>query len=355
MSIIGSTVRFLILLANIIVGAGFLICAYSPYANPMEYPLWACTGLLFPFFLLLNFVFLLFWLIHKWKYAWLPALIFLIGWEATWNYIPFNLGKDSESKESIKILTYNIWEMKGEKDGNKDASASITDYIKNCGADIVCLQEFPTKDAKLRKSLSSVYPYIKTYSVYPGYGIACLSKYPILSSKRIHYKSIYNCSALFNIKQKKDTLAVICNHLETNRLNKEDKQKYKSILKSPDKQQIETGKYLLHKYAEAAKIRAVQADSVARAIHQNQARYLIVCGDLNDTPISYTYRVISEGLQDAYAETGVGPGFSYNRNLLYFRIDHIMANDNFRIIQCKVDRSIRLSDHYPVWCRLEKK
>ena len=105
MSIIGSTVRFLILLANIIVGAGFLICAYSPYANPMEYPLWACTGLLFPFFLLLNFVFLLFWLIHKWKYAWLPALIFLIGWEPKRDSIPFILCTDSGSKENRKTLT----------------------------------------------------------------------------------------------------------------------------------------------------------------------------------------------------------------------------------------------------------
>lgn len=355
MSFIGSTVRFLILLANAVAGAGFLICAYSPYADPAEYPLWACTGLLFPFFLLLNLLFLLFWLIFKWKYIWLPALILLAGWKTTWSYTPLNLSQEPESKEGIKILTYNVWEMKGETGGNEASSVSITDYIKNCDADIVCLQEFPTEDAKLRKSLSAVYPYIKTCSVYHGYGIACLSKYPILSSEQIHYKSIYNCSALFKIRQQKDTLTIICNHLESNRLNRKDKQAYKSILKSPDKQQIKKGEYLLRKYTDAAKARAVQADSVAHAIRRNRCRYMIVCGDLNDTPVSYAYRIIGKGLQDAYAEKGFGPGFSYNRNFLYFRIDHIMANENFRIIQCKIDRTIRLSDHYPVWCLLEKK
>ena len=347
-------IQTLAFLLNGVVAAGFLICAYSPYLSPVEHPVGACAGLFIPVFIALNLAFCLVWLCLKPWGALFPLVVFALGWNSLNAYFPVGSIKEpGEGSPTLKFLTYNTQGISpGEGNGGENA---VLSYLRRCGADIVCLQEFPTKDTKLRKSLSSVYPYIKTCSVYHGYGIACLSKYPILSSEQIHYKSIYNCSALFKIRQQKDTLTIICNHLESNRLNRKDKQAYKSILKSPDKQQIETGKYLLYKYAEAAKIRAVQADSVARAIHQNQARYLIVCGDLNDTPISYTYRVISEGLQDAYAETGVGPGFSYNRNLLYFRIDHIMANDNFRIIQCKVDRSIRLSDHYPVWCRLEKK
>lgn len=110
------------------------------------------------------------------------------------------------------------------------------------------------------------------------------------------------------------------------------------------------GKHLLRKLAEAVAIRAPQADSVAQAIRRNSSRYVLVCGDFNDSPVSYAHRVIGEGLNDAFVEAGAGPGFTYNQNHLYFRIDHIFASPAFRVLECKVDRSIRASDHYPVWC-----
>jgi len=81
---------------------------------------------------------------------------------------------------------------------------------------------------------------------------------------------------------------------------------------------------------------------------------MLVCGDFNDSPLSYAHRVIGEGLCDVFVEAGAGPGFTYNQNHFYFRIDHIFATPAFRVLECKVDRSIRASDHYPVWCILER-
>lgn len=355
MNVIGCTLRFLLFLVNVGVGIGFLMCAYSPYLSPVAHPIWACMGLLFPFFLLLNFLFLLFWLIWKRKYVWFPLLVFIAGWGAVRDYIPFNITRAPSTETPIKLLTYNTWGMKTETDENGQKSNPILSYLKGCNADIVCLQEYPVNDKEIHNELASAYPYIKSYSIAKGLGVSCLSKYPILESELIRFPSAYNCSALFRLQMNDDTLTVVCNHLESNKLSSEDRKKYKELLKSPNEQQLATsGRYLLRKYADAVAIRAVQADSVAQAIQQNRSRYMVVCGDFNDTPISYAHRIISKGLKDAYVEAGCGLGFSYNRNYFCFRIDHILTSEAFRVLECRVDRSIRASDHYPVWCLLEK-
>ena len=80
---------------------------------------------------------------------------------------------------------------------------------------------------------------------------------------------------------------------------------------------------------------------------------MIVCGDFNDTPLSYTHRVISNGLIDCFVETGNGPGVSYNRSKMYVRIDNILCTPDFKPYACKVDDSIKNSDHYPIMCWLK--
>ena len=60
------------------------------------------------------------------------------------------------------------------------------------------------------------------------------------------------------------------------------------------------------------------------------------------------------GDRDSRIEAGWGPGFSYNRNFLYFRIDHLFVNKGFKVLKCRVDNSISASDHYPLWCLVEK-
>ena len=116
-----------------------------------------------------------------------------------------------------------------------------------------------------------------------------------------------------------------------------------------------SGSYLIHKYSSAASLRAAQAEAISRTVQQHETPYMLVCGDMNDSPLSYTHRVIGKNLQDAYEEAGVGPGISYHQNRFYFRIDHIFAGSAFRVLQCKTDRSLYASDHYPVWCILEKR
>lgn len=186
--------------------------------------------------------------------------------------------------------------------------------------------------------------------------IAVYSRFPILSARKLQYDSSYNGSAIYELKINEDTITLINNHLESNKLTKADKAVYEEMLKDPNAHKVKSGtQHLVGKLAEASAIRAKQADVIAAEIAASRHPYIIVCGDFNDTAISYTHRVIAEKLDDAFTESGQGLGISYNQNKFYFRIDNILISKSLRAYNCTVDRSIKDSDHYPIWCYVAKR
>lgn len=358
MKLVKHFIHTLVFLSNAVVAAGFLICAYSPYISPAAHPVWACAGLFMPVFMALNLAFCLVWLCLKPWGALFPLAVFALGWNSLNAYFPVgSIKKQSEGSRTLKFLTYNT---QGISPGEGSAGGNaVLEYLSQCEADIICLQEFiPDLHAsreEISRALSAIYPHHLSTRIKGGDVLACYSRYPILDAKEIAYPSLYNGSVLYRIKVGNDTLTVVNNHLESNKLDAYDKKVYNEILKSPRETDVKAeGKHLLRKLADAVALRAPQADSVARAIRENRTEYMLVCGDFNDSPVSYAYRVIGKGLDDAFVTAGAGPGFTYNQNHLYFRIDHIFVSPAFRVIECKVDRSIRASDHYPVWCVVER-
>ena len=97
----------LVLIAvTILIGIGYLICAYSPYISPVAHPYWACAGLFFPIFVVLVVLCIVAWLILKPRIAVLPVVILLVGCGSLRLYCPFNFSK-STRQETIKFLSYN--------------------------------------------------------------------------------------------------------------------------------------------------------------------------------------------------------------------------------------------------------
>lgn len=71
-------------------------------------------------------------------------------------------------------------------------------------------------------------------------------------------------------------------------------------------------KLLLGKLSGAVKVRAPQVQKVADYIEKTRKERgisAIVCGDFNDTPISFSHKKLSENLTDCYVASGNGPGF----------------------------------------------
>ena len=358
MRTISTFMTSLLATANIVVGLLFLLSAYSPYIPPTEHAVYACLGLAFPIFLVAVLCFIVIWLLFRPRWILLPLLFIAIGWQSTTTYYAIG-GQQEPEGETIKLLTFNT-QMKAFSLGidRPDENAMLR-YLKESDADILCLQEFiaPTERARkaVDKYLAEKYPYRHHAPLGAGNGLGCYSRYPILSAKRIDYKSrVMNGSWMYRILVRKDTLLLVNNHLETNGMDEQDKEIYNNMLEGEKKGVKTHSKHLLDKLVQASYVRAAQADAVAEAIRQQGARYTVACGDFNDSPISYAHRVIGKGLNDAFAEAGWGLGITYHQSRMYFRIDHILASPAIRVVQCEVDRSISVSDHYPVWCILEK-
>lgn len=336
-----------------------LFIGYSDRLDPVKHEVLANAGLVFPIFLLVNFCFLIFWLCFKKIGILIPLLGYIFCYIPLRTYIPFNI-PSSPPDGAIKVMSYNVWSFAG-WERFPDGKFPILEYIREQKADILCLQEALTNEigkARVDSVMDKLYQYRDTAMSRPGGDcIAIYSRYPIVSRERIQYPSKGNLSMAYEIKKGNDTIIVVNNHLETTGLSVEDKSSFKSMVKGnlEGTAAKKASYHLVDKLSEASIKRAPQADAVARYVSKHLGRSIILCGDFNDTPISYAHHVISKNLTDCYVESGNGPGFSYHEGGMYVRIDNIMCSSDWQPFECKVDSKIKDSDHYPIFCWLKKR
>lgn len=339
--------------ANIATIVIMLLVGNVDKLDPAAHPLLANLGLGFPLLLFINVCFLLFFIFFKRLYVIVPLAGFIVCYPAVRRYWPLNISKETPSG-SVKVLSYNVFSF-NRGDAPDGEPNPILEYIVGSDADIVCLQEAPL-NAEVLSALKDTYKYIDTARCMPqGDCIMLLSKYRILSKERIEYSSRNNLSAAFKVLIGKDTVTVINNHFETSGLSQSDRRDFKEMVKGhtgKDSMRVESRR-LLVKLGESSRIRAPQAEAVARYVRQTGGS-IILCGDFNDNPISYTHHVLEQELTDCYIATGNGPGISYHHNAIFVRIDNIMCSADWQPYNCKVDNSISASDHYPVFCWLKK-
>ncbi len=301
---------------------------------------------------------------RKWKWVITYILSIIICWGAVSSYFPIHFKTKEVPADCIKFLTYNVMQFEFRKPHTKKKPNEIIQYIIDSKADIVCLQEYGS-NIKGKKSddvseILKMYPYSRKLNLksWPDknqiFGLAIFSKFPIESFEEIPFESEFNGSfmAELNINGKKTT--IINNHLESNKLSMEERNEYYSLTKDFDSHKLDilTTK-MANRLTPAFKKRAEQAHIIKEYIAKNKNPYLIVCGDFNDTPISYSRHTIKGNLKDAFAETGTGLGISYNSFRFLFRIDYIFYSKNIKSYNCTVDRKIKKSDHYPVWTYLQ--
>jgi endonuclease/exonuclease/phosphatase family metal-dependent hydrolase len=140
--------------------------------------------------------------------------------------------------------------------------------------------------------------------------------------------------------------------LESNGLESKDRALYQDFLKNTQKSKFgDITQNMRSHLGKAFRERAVQAKVIAEQVKKQQTDGIILCGDFNDTPLSYAYHTIKGDLSDAYAENEFGAGITYHEDLFLFRIDFIMHSKNIQSYNCTIDK-VAYSDHYPVWSYL---
>lgn len=357
MNYIGKLLGYILLAFNVVVAILMVVSAYSPNIDPQAHPVWACAGLFFPIFLAANLYFLLFWLVFCRKYVWLPLLVLIVCWSAIRIYFPINGWGEDVPEHAVKILSYNTQAFGGKARHAKEKANDVLSYLQECDADIICLQEF-IWGGKLKKQDIDYalrdYKYKHYQPIGKGFnGLGVYSRYPILSATPLKYKSNRNGSIAYRIKVGNDTLLVVNNHLESYKIHESDVETYQGMMAElGNEKQLADGWKLLNKLAFATAIRSQQADVLLKTVMDAEEKYIVVCGDFNDSPISYAHHVLLERLDDAFVEAGNGLGISYHEHKMLFRIDHILFSRNMKVYDCVVDNTTEASDHYPVWCHI---
>jgi len=332
--------------------AGLLLLVYlSVFIPPDSFWPAAFLGLIYPYLLLVNILFLVYYALRKSGRILLSLTIILLGYQHFLNYFQ-PVPNFNKVGAGLKILSYNVHYFSGDISRKQVGQPKIIDYLRKVDADIICLQEtrlFKTgklSPDEIRNALPGIKHYQLAHSISYA-GPMTLSKYPIVRLGEIRFDHSANMVLFSDIAiPSKDTIRVYNCHFQSYKITPEDYSITDPERTGTNEQQLKEAKLISKKMIIAFSIRARQARTVAA--HIRKCPYpVIVCGDFNDTPLSYTYHIIGKELNDAFAEAGFGFSNTYNGLLPSFRIDYILYNYRIKAISYQCDR-INLSDHFPI-------
>ena len=349
--------RILLLVGTLLVSGAFLLGDYCGYIPTVRWIIPAFLGLFFPALLVAQIGVTIFWLL-----AWdkrrllLVAAVWLISLPQLLVYFPISRAEKSlgTEEESLRILSYNVCAF-GFKPHTKTSPNATLQYIKSSGADIVCIQEAMLNQnpwagvvsKTLRSYLDEDYPYINVIRVNRGGStLALLSKYPIKEAKEIPLPSWVNGAVAYKVDIRGKETLVINVHLESFRLRRVDGEDYLRLAKDGDAIRLKDA--LRAKLSPTFRSHNIQANIIHDLIQSYGSGRVIVCGDFNDTPLSYARYKIGEGLEDAFVSKGNGLGITFHTRPFFVRIDHILFGPAFRALRCEVDKTASESDHYPI-------
>ena len=249
-------------------------------------------------------------------------------------------------ERDLTVLTYNVMMGFGLADHEQEPSPPKLEKLTSLLAmqprpDILCLQEAGPLAIKAFSKISE-YPY--THSFSPK-GAVIYSAHPIIKKGFLDFKSKVNsCLWADVLISQKDTVRVYSVHLESTRLGSSS---YNLLAEEGSQYSSAQGlKDLILKYPRYAGKRAEQAHLVKE--HMTRSPHpVILCGDMNEPPTSYTYRVLKKNMTDAFVETGSGFGNTWKGKIPMLRIDYIFASERLTNTSYTCLHS-DLSDHYPV-------
>ena len=333
---------------NILLIFTTFIAYLAPFISPATLSVFSFFGLLYPWLILSNVLFILFWWYKKDWYALFSLGCLLIGFNYLSTFIGLNT-EENKNPNSLKVVTYNLFGMRGYGADAKFKYGDKIDEFKRTQQQFGRVDIFAGQE--MNDYLAGVVSDILDLSYkhhHKSNGI--LTRLPIKNKGIVPFKNSRTNSCIWaDVEKDGQRFRIYSVHLQSNKISGTTAK----LSKEADLRKKETWidiKTILGSYRTAAKVRANQADLVAAHIAQCPHPVVIV-GDFNDTPLSYIYRTFAHQRKDSFCEKGIGFGTTYAGNIPALRIDYILADDVFDIGTHEVFRS-KISDHYGIGSKI---
>jgi endonuclease/exonuclease/phosphatase family metal-dependent hydrolase len=352
---------------NLLAVVALLLSYVSIRVSPNSFWPLAFFGIGYPFLLLANALCIGWWLLFRRKRIWPSFIAIVIGFGHVGEYVQLSGEEDAPDGSSapFKVMSWNVrifdlynWTH------NAQSKEEMLDLIRLEDADILCMQEFVYVDKKVgtavRDELASDFRFVDYADEYTAhtrtgyhFGIATFSTRPILAKGAIHFPDDLNNLCLWtDIALHGDTVRVYNAHLASLRFGDQDYRFMKDIQDGSSTDVLERGGMRIIRRLKSGFIRrAEQMERIAE--HMRESPHPVIwCGDMNDTPMSYSYHRLRElELEDAFVESGSGIGHTYIGAFPSFRIDHIMHGPRLRSWGFRTLPD-ELSDHRPIVCTM---
>lgn len=305
---------------------------------------------------LLHAFFFIFWLLVSPKKLIVPVIVILVGYPLFKRTLAIQFEKPAPATDTFTVLSYNARMFNLYEDKISLRSREMISWVANHDADIKCIQEFYHKDkSKIFTSINKVsrkgdYQ----FHMAPLFGslakkhrdvlgVAIFSRYPIINKGDINFgDQSLNKAIYVDLVIKKDTIRVFNVHLHSMSIKTDSlfsAEAYKDIKEN----YLDTFRRLKKGFITRGRQTHILEDYIKASPYK-----VIVCGDFNDIPYSYTYQKMRELLNNAFEEAGNGFGFTYNGKLFFLRIDNQFYDKSLNATGFYTNRRIPFSDHFPI-------
>ena len=325
------------------------LCSLCPLINPSVFVWTAFFGLAFWIIFFVNVIILIILIFLKSRRTLLIPIVALM-FSIPGIIKSYSFGEKQEEEASVKIMTYNICVFRDYKVKSRsvaDVKQSLAKLVKEQNPDILCLQESGKWPKNTADEFSKMIGY-KYYKINKINGNSYFSKFPLEDINSFENESISKFAEIKKVKINKDVSFYLVNcHFNSFGISSEEIE-YINDTKNIVKDKEIYAKSLITKLTNGFRLRTANTKILLEKLPSKEETPIIICGDFNDTPMSYTYnQMLKAGLKDAFLTSSRGIGKTYCGALPLLRIDYFWYNDYIDVIDYNRIKQTS-SDHYPL-------